>query len=143
MKHGAKVCWLVVAGGVCALGGLGSVGLGRALAAQDQGAETGQMKPEGAMPMGEQSTTMTTTGTIQNIDKKTRMVTIKQDNGEPLTVKVPPEAKHFDQLGGGRREAGVLPVTGGVAAPAGRAAPERRSSARSRGNRARGWLRAR
>jgi len=50
-------------------------------------------------PSGIQATAITTaTATVQNIDQKNRIVTLKGEKGRVFTVQVGEEARNFDQL---------------------------------------------
>jgi hypothetical protein len=144
MRHGAKRWGLACAGVACGLlAGASGAGSGRALAAPEGSAQTGQLKPEGST-MSETSTTMTTTGTIKAIDRDKRTVTVTQDNGQDLTVKVPPEAKNFDRLktGQGVRLA-YYESTAVSVLPPGAPEPSRQEQRAYEGRRGRGGIEAR
>lgn len=44
------------------------------------------------------ASTMTTTATVQKIDKKTRAITLKTETGEAVTIAAPKEVRNFAQI---------------------------------------------
>src|SRR5262245_5941587 len=66
------------------------------LAQQDQQNQQDVQQPAGASRVVAQSKTLK--GTIEDINKDTREVTIKGEGGKTVQITVPEEARNFDQL---------------------------------------------
>jgi hypothetical protein len=64
--------------------------------AADPGADQGGTP--GGTPMGTKSATVHASGTITDIDKSSRIVTIKTEGGEKRSVQVGPDVTGFDKL---------------------------------------------
>jgi len=70
--------------------------LALALAASPVLADTGADEP--AMPGASRSKTLHDTVTVTGIDKSARMLTVKNEAGEPRSIQVPADVKAFDKV---------------------------------------------
>jgi hypothetical protein len=82
------------------LSGVGAVVLALSFAAVGMGAEKKAAK-EGEKPSIEESTLVTVTATVEAIDQKTRMVTLKGPQGNTVTFKAGEQIKNLAQVKAG------------------------------------------
>jgi hypothetical protein len=55
------------------------------------------------VPVAAMAEVVSTTGTVQSIDRDKRMVVLKDDSGDQIKVQVPPNMPNFDQLKKGQK----------------------------------------
>jgi Cu/Ag efflux protein CusF len=75
-----------------------ALGFGATPALANQAGSMGQGAQGMGTPVGSTSQLQHTTGTITSIDKSSRMVGLKTDEGENVSVEVPSDVKAFDKL---------------------------------------------
>jgi arginine repressor len=66
-----------------------------------QGPSTVQLGQRGGKPSGVAATTQTITATIESIDRRNRMVTLRGPSGKAQTVHVGDEVRNFDMMKNG------------------------------------------